>query len=170
MKVAELVAEAELNLQGISSDDAKEKGGLKLKGDDVTSLEAGIGLKLRKRIALAKEKELMLALGTKYYHELLDPYKDLTVGTSAAEYHIKGYDEDKNRLRTAAEAAYKEEMNRMDVPQEPVLFMKPDSALLKSNKPFFIPDFSERVEYETEIIIRICRLGKNISERFASRY
>ncbi|MBP5134487.1 MAG: fumarylacetoacetate hydrolase family protein [Paludibacteraceae bacterium] len=65
---------------------------------------------------------------------------------------------------------HNQEMNRMDVPQEPVLFMKPDSALLKSNKPFFIPDFSERVEYETEIIIRICRLGKNISERFASRY
>lgn len=108
MKVAELVAEAELNLQGISSDDAKEKGGLKLKGDDTTSLETGIGLKLRKRIALAKERELMLALGTKYYHELLDPYKDLKVGTSAGEYHIKGYDEDKNRLRTAAEAMYKD--------------------------------------------------------------
>ncbi len=108
MKVAELVAEAELNLQGISSDDAKEKGGLKLKGDDTTSLETGIGLKLRKRIALAKERELMLALGTKYYHELLDPYKDLTVGTSAGQYHLKGYDEDKNRLRTAAEAMYKD--------------------------------------------------------------
>lgn len=108
MKVAELVAEAELNLQGISSDDAKEKGGLKLKGDDTTSLETGIGLKLRKRIALAKERELMLALGTKYYHELLDPYKDLKVGTSAGEYHIKGYDEDKDRLRTSAEAAYRD--------------------------------------------------------------
>ena len=57
---------------------------------------------------MAKERELMLALGTKYYHELLDPYKDLTVGTSAGQYHLKGYDEDKNRLRTAAEAMYKD--------------------------------------------------------------
>jgi len=108
LKIAELVTEAELNLQGISSDDAKEKGGLKLKGDNTISLEAGVGAKLRKRIKLAKERELMLALGVKYYHELLDPYKDLTVGTSAAQYHLKGYDEEKNRLRTTAEASYRE--------------------------------------------------------------
>lgn len=107
-KVVELVAEAEVNLQGISADDAKEKGGLKLKGDDTTSLETGIGLKLRKRIKLARERELMFALGAKYYHELLDPYKDLTVGTSAAHYALKGYDEDKNRLKTTAEAQYRD--------------------------------------------------------------
>ena len=56
------------------------------------------------------------------------------------------------------------------LPQEPVIFMKPDSALLKDSKPFFIPDFSEEVHYETEIVVRIDRLGKNIAERFAHRY
>lgn len=47
--------------------------------------------------------------------------------------------------------------------------MKPDSALLKDGKPFFIPDFSNEVHYETELVVRINRLGKNISERFAHR-
>ena len=56
------------------------------------------------------------------------------------------------------------------LPQEPVIFMKPDSALLKDSKPFFIPDFCEQVDYETELVVRINRLGKNISERFAHRY
>ncbi len=56
------------------------------------------------------------------------------------------------------------------VPAEPVIFMKPDSALLRENKPFFIPLFSDEIHYETEIIVRINRLGKNISERFAHRY
>ena len=56
------------------------------------------------------------------------------------------------------------------LPQEPVIFMKPDSALLKDGKPFFIPDFSEQVDYETELVVRINRLGKNIAERFAHRY
>ena len=56
------------------------------------------------------------------------------------------------------------------LPQEPVIFMKPDSALLKDGKPFFIPDFSEQTDYETELVVRINRLGKNISERFAHRY
>jgi len=110
MKVAELVAEAELNLQGVNSDTAKEKGGLNLESNDSVSLEAGVGLKLRKRIQLAKQRELMLAVGTKYYHEMLDPYKSLTVGMagSPVNYKLKGYDEDKNRLRTAAEAMYKD--------------------------------------------------------------
>ena len=57
-----------------------------------------------------------------------------------------------------------------NLPQEPVIFMKPDSALLKDSKPFFIPDFSKRVDYETELVVRICRLGKNIAPRFAHRY
>lgn len=56
------------------------------------------------------------------------------------------------------------------LPQEPVIFMKPDSALLKDGKPFFIPDFSEQVDYETELVVRINRLGKNIAKRFAHRY
>lgn len=54
--------------------------------------------------------------------------------------------------------------------KEPVIFMKPDSALLKDGKPFFIPDFSNEVHYETELVVKICRLGKNIAERFANRY
>ena len=56
------------------------------------------------------------------------------------------------------------------LPQEPVIFLKPDSALLKDGKPFFIPDFSKQVDYETELVVRICRLGKNIAPRFAHRY
>ena len=56
------------------------------------------------------------------------------------------------------------------LPEQPVLFMKPDSALLKDSKPFFIPDFSKQIEYETELVVRICRLGKNIAPRFAHRY
>ena len=57
-----------------------------------------------------------------------------------------------------------------ELPKEPVIFMKPDSALLKDGKPFFIPDFSEQIDYETELVVRICRLGKNIAPRFAHRY
>lgn len=55
-------------------------------------------------------------------------------------------------------------------PTEPVVFMKPDSALLKNNKPFYIPDFTEELHYETELIVKINRLGKNISSGFADRY
>lgn len=62
------------------------------------------------------------------------------------------------------------EMGHTVVNKEPVIFMKPDSALLKDGKPFFIPDFSEEVHYETELVVRISRLGKNIAPRFAYRY
>lgn len=55
-------------------------------------------------------------------------------------------------------------------PEEPVIFTKPDSALLKDGKPFFIPDFTNQCDYEAELVIRICRLGKNIAPRFAHRY
>ena len=48
--------------------------------------------------------------------------------------------------------------------------MKPDSAILKDGKPFFIPEFTQRVDYETELVVRICRLGKHIAPRFAHRY
>ena len=57
-----------------------------------------------------------------------------------------------------------------NLPQEPVIFMKPDSALLKDSTPFVIPDFSKQIDYETELVVRICRLGKNIAPRFAHRY
>ena len=55
-------------------------------------------------------------------------------------------------------------------PEEPVIFTKADSALLKDHKPFFIPDWSSRVDYEAELVVRICRLGKGIPARFAHRY
>lgn len=55
-------------------------------------------------------------------------------------------------------------------PEAPIIFTKADSALLKDGKPFFIPDFMGRIDYETEIVVRICRLGKSIPERFAHRY
>lgn len=55
-------------------------------------------------------------------------------------------------------------------PDEPVVFMKPDSALLKKNKPFFLPDFSSDIQYEAEVVVKITRLGKGISPEFAHRY
>jgi 2-keto-4-pentenoate hydratase/2-oxohepta-3-ene-1,7-dioic acid hydratase in catechol pathway len=62
------------------------------------------------------------------------------------------------------------EMNRAEPSQKPVIFFKPDSALLKENKPFFIPEFSSQIEYEAELVFKINRLGKNIAEKFAYRY
>ena len=56
------------------------------------------------------------------------------------------------------------------VPAEPVIFSKPDSALLLKNKPFFIPDFAEEFHHEVELVVRISRLGKNIAAQFAHRY
>ncbi len=56
------------------------------------------------------------------------------------------------------------------LPAEPVVFLKPDSALLKNNKPFFLPGFSENIHYEVEVVIKISKLGKSISSRFAPRY
>lgn len=55
-------------------------------------------------------------------------------------------------------------------PTEPVVFMKPDTALLRNNKPFFIPDFTDELHYETELIVKINRLGKNIAAKYAHRY
>lgn len=54
--------------------------------------------------------------------------------------------------------------------RQPVIFTKADSALLKDGKPFFVPDFMGRIDYETELVVRVCRLGKGIAERFANRY
>ena len=58
----------------------------------------------------------------------------------------------------------------LSIPKEPVIFTKPDSALLKGGKPFFVPDFMGRIDYEAELVVRISRLGKTIAERFAHRY
>ena len=56
------------------------------------------------------------------------------------------------------------------IPTEPIVFMKPDTALVKGNKPFFYPDFSTDIHHELEIVFRISRVGKNIAEQFAGRY
>ncbi len=56
------------------------------------------------------------------------------------------------------------------LPPEPVVFLKPDSALLRNNDPFYIPDFAQSFHYEVEIVVRINRVGKHIEERFAHRY
>lgn len=53
---------------------------------------------------------------------------------------------------------------------EPLWFLKPDTALLRNNDPFYVPDFSQEVHYECELVVRIDRVGKCIEERFAHRY
>lgn len=65
--------------------------------------------------------------------------------------------------------AHAKELNNA-VPDEPVLFMKPDSALLRNNDPFYIPDWSNDVHHEIELIVKISKLGKNIEKKFAHRY
>jgi 2-keto-4-pentenoate hydratase/2-oxohepta-3-ene-1,7-dioic acid hydratase in catechol pathway len=61
------------------------------------------------------------------------------------------------------------EMGR-PLPAEPVVFLKPDSSILKNNKPFFLPGFSNMIQYEAEVVIKISKLGKGISPKFAHRY
>jgi 2-keto-4-pentenoate hydratase/2-oxohepta-3-ene-1,7-dioic acid hydratase in catechol pathway len=68
-------------------------------------------------------------------------------------------------------AAHNQELHgTLKRPDEPVIFTKADSAILNQGKPFFIPDHLGRIDYETELVVRICRLGKNIPQRFAYRY
>lgn len=55
-------------------------------------------------------------------------------------------------------------------PDEPVIFTKPDTALVRNNQPFYIPDFSLDIHYEVELVLRISKMGKNVHERFAHRY
>lgn len=56
------------------------------------------------------------------------------------------------------------------VPESPVLFMKPDTAVLKDNKDFYYPDFSTDIHYEVEVVLRVCKEGKHVSEKFAHKY
>ena len=56
------------------------------------------------------------------------------------------------------------------VPDEPVLFMKPDTAIPQARTPFYIPDFSNDVHHEVEMVLKINKMGKNIDEKFASNY
>lgn len=67
-------------------------------------------------------------------------------------------------------ALHNRELGHEQENKEPVILLKPDSAILKDGKPFFLPDFSNEVHYETEVVVRICRLGKCIAPRFAHRY
>ncbi len=57
-----------------------------------------------------------------------------------------------------------------DKPSVPVIFLKPDTALLRNNDPFFLPDFSKEIHHEVELVIKITRLGKNIQPKFAHKY
>jgi len=66
-------------------------------------------------------------------------------------------------------AEHAKELNNA-VPTVPVIFMKPDTALLKDNKPFYHPEFSEDIHHEIEIVLKISKEGKHISEKFAGNY
>lgn len=57
-----------------------------------------------------------------------------------------------------------------EVPQAPVFFFKPDTALLIRNRPFYIPEFSKEIHYETEVILRISKVGKYIPEKYAADF
>lgn len=65
--------------------------------------------------------------------------------------------------------AHIQELDR-DLPTEPLFFMKPASALLLPHNPFFYPDFSKEINYETELVLRICKTGRSIAEKFAHKY
>lgn len=56
------------------------------------------------------------------------------------------------------------------VPSEPVFFMKPESSIVRNNFPFFYPEFSKDIQYEAEIVLHICKVGKYIQERYANTY
>jgi len=66
-------------------------------------------------------------------------------------------------------AEHAKELNN-PVPTVPVIFMKPDTALLRENKPFYHPDFSEDIHHEIEIVLKVCKEGKHINEKFAGNY
>jgi 2-keto-4-pentenoate hydratase/2-oxohepta-3-ene-1,7-dioic acid hydratase in catechol pathway len=55
-------------------------------------------------------------------------------------------------------------------PDSPVIFLKPDTSIILKNQPFFIPDFSSEINYEVEIILKICKLGKHIENKYAHKY
>lgn len=65
---------------------------------------------------------------------------------------------------------YRTENPDWKVPDEPVIFLKPDSSLLHKGNPFFIPEFSQQITVEAELAVRICRLGKYIDAKFAHKY
>jgi len=56
------------------------------------------------------------------------------------------------------------------VPKEPIFFLKPETAILRKNKPFYIPEFSNEIHYELEVVLRIDKIGKHVDKKFAHRY
>ncbi len=62
-----------------------------------------------------------------------------------------------------------EELNN-EVPDQPIFFMKPETALIRARLPFYYPDFSKNIHYEAELVLRICKVGKSIQKRFAHTY
>lgn len=56
------------------------------------------------------------------------------------------------------------------VPDEPIIFFKPDTSILKNNAPFYYPSFTKEIDYEVELLVRISREGKNIEEQFSHKY
>jgi acylpyruvate hydrolase len=56
------------------------------------------------------------------------------------------------------------------LPSVPVFFLKPDTSVVTRNRPFFYPGFSKEIHYEAELVLKICKVGKNIQEKFASSY
>ncbi|MCX2482630.1 fumarylacetoacetate hydrolase family protein [Pedobacter sp. MR2016-24] len=66
-------------------------------------------------------------------------------------------------------AAHAKELNN-PLPSSPVIFLKPDTAVLKDNKPFYIPEFSSDIHYELEVVLKVCKEGKHIAEKFAGNY
>ncbi|OFY84287.1 MAG: 2-hydroxyhepta-2,4-diene-1,7-dioate isomerase [Bacteroidetes bacterium RIFCSPLOWO2_12_FULL_35_15] len=67
---------------------------------------------------------------------------------------------------------YAEHAKEMDsaIPTEPIFFLKPDTAVIKDNQPFYYPDFSKEIHHEVELIIKISKAGKNIDPEFANKY
>ena len=67
---------------------------------------------------------------------------------------------------------YLDHINELNnqVPEEPVIFLKPDTAILRNNEPFYYPDFSKEIHHEVELLVKICKEGKYIQEKFAHKY
>lgn len=66
-------------------------------------------------------------------------------------------------------ALHAQELNN-EIPEKPLVFMKPPTALLKGDKPFYYPEFSKNIHFEGELVVRICKNGKHIQEKFAKNY
>ncbi|TAG06764.1 MAG: FAA hydrolase family protein [Cytophagia bacterium] len=65
--------------------------------------------------------------------------------------------------------AHIQELNN-EIPDEPVIFLKPDTAILRNNEAFYLPSFSQDIHHEVELVLRVCKEGKNIAVEFAHKY